>query len=1431
MIVFESMIVMEREKKMATGFVERLGRVVMVSSFVSGVLLGGVGGGVAEAGVPSHWVPDDGLGGYFQVGNWSDPDHWNNGTGTVPLTDHDVALGNSAIGHDPYTINLNINTTIESLSMLDSRATTRFVMSGRHLVVTDATNLHYGVLDVTSSTLTDDNGVDPQIGSIIFGDGILANRDLFYAHFKGSSQIRHLSGVSNRGNIVVEGTASNANLTVSHLGINNTGVVHFTSTGGGQAQLSITSGALINQVGGEVLFSDGTGGNKTRVLNGNLTNHGFVSVGSTTHFIKTGGLYENMGQFDVVGGKALSLAGGGTFRMSDGTLDNQGSFSLGAGSTFDFMGGVISGNAVVLSGSRLNLGAGAGSGVLNVFGGSQMSGDVNAGNTVNILGNTGHTTVTADDSFVNYGMINLSSTGGGHPRLVVGGGHELTNFGVFNFADGAGGNKNRYFSGDLVNNGLTHVSTGTYFDRVNGVYTNHGVFLVDAGKVFTINGGGRVFNQADGDFELNGTSNFNAMTFNYDGGLVIGSSAVTMSNSVFNIGVGSGDAGEFVMTGNSQLSGDIKAHQIVRVMGNTGHTTVTSAGSFDNAGLLYLSSTGGGHPRLIVGSDGILTNTGVLEFADGSGGNKNRYFAGHLLNDVGGDVLMGTHTYFDKTGGVYSNYGDFTVTSGKVFTINGGGQVFNQEDGIFTVNGSIAFNAMTLNFNGGDIVGNPLTLSNSRINFGASHTDTGEFVLTGGSIFSGHMKTNQVLRVMGNAGHTTVTTVGDVVNEGLVYLSSTGGGQPRLNMETGKMFMNQGVLDFADGSGGNKNRYFGGDLLNDGTVRVGTHTYFDRAGSVYTNNGQFEVVGGKTFTISGAHRFVQQGGQFVNDGTTGFTGMTFDYLGGSVVGSEAVRMSGGRLNMGVGSGDVGEFVMTGGGVLNGHLKANQVLRVMGNTGHTTVTTVGEVANHGLVYLSSTGGGQARLNMEADKAFMNQGVLDFADGSGGNKNRYFGGDLLNDGTVRVGTHTYFDRAGSVYTNNGQFEVVGGKTFTISGAHRFVQQGGQFVNDGTTGFTGMTFDYLGGSVVGSEAVRMSGGRLNMGVGSGDVGEFVMTGNGVFNGHLKANQTVRVMGNTGHTTVTTVGDVINDGLVYLSSTGGGQPRLNMEAGKTFTNHGVLDFADGSGGNKSRYFGGNLNNATGGLVKIGTTTYFDRADGDFDNHGDLVLEGGKLVMTGDTFTNHVGGVVSGNGTLNGTGLVSFVNLGTFSVGASVGQINVTGDFEQGASGIIAVELDAGLTADRLAISGDAILEGRLEIDLLGGYDGVVGSVYTVLTADEIFGVFDTLGLADVTSGTFLRLFYEESAVRVAVISEAYLGDTDGDFDVDQDDLDNVMAHLGSDSYVGDGTGDGVTNLDDLFAVRNNFGRVAPVVAIPEPGVLGLLLIGGMMVGHRRRQ
>jgi hypothetical protein len=136
-------------------------------------------------------------------------------------------------------------------------------------------------------------------------------------------------------------------------------------------------------------------------------------------------------------------------------------------------------------------------------------------------------------------------------------------------------------------------------------------------------------------------------------------------------------------------------------------------------------------------------------------------------------------------------------------------------------------------------------------------------------------------------------------------------------------------------------------------------------------------------------------------------------------------------------------------------------------------------------------------------------------------------------------------------------------------------------------------------------------------------------------------------------------------------------------------------------------------GTIQFGGT--FNQTAGQTD------LNGGSLESVpyhNPTFVFN-GGMLKGNGTI--TGNVTN-NAGTVACGLSPGTITVTGNYQQGAAGTLAVEL-AGLAAgtqyDQLQITGTASLNGSMTAVLTDGFVPDVDDTFTVISAGAVTGSF----------------------------------------------------------------------------------------------------------------
>jgi hypothetical protein len=111
-----------------------------------------------------------------------------------------------------------------------------------------------------------------------------------------------------------------------------------------------------------------------------------------------------------------------------------------------------------------------------------------------------------------------------------------------------------------------------------------------------------------------------------------------------------------------------------------------------------------------------------------------------------------------------------------------------------------------------------------------------------------------------------------------------------------------------------------------------------------------------------------------------------------------------------------------------------------------------------------------------------------------------------------------------------------------------------------------------------------------------------------------------------------------------------------------------------------------------------------------------------------------------SGTVIGNVTNNGTVSPWDSPGALNVTGNYSQGATGTLDIEISTLASYDRLEITGTADLNGFLDVILLG-YTGQANDQFVILSSDGLSGVFSGINFNGSTSSlgsalTFLTLY-----------------------------------------------------------------------------------------------
>ena len=196
------------------------------------------------------------------------------------------------------------------------------------------------------------------------------------------------------------------------------------------------------------------------------------------------------------------------------------------------------------------------------------------------------------------------------------------------------------------------------------------------------------------------------------------------------------------------------------------------------------------------------------------------------------------------------------------------------------------------------------------------------------------------------------------------------------------------------------------------------------------------------------------------------------------------------------------------------------------------------------------------------------------------------------------------------------------------------------------------------------------------------------------------------------------VNQGTLQATGTGG----ITLPTGP-FTTSGNVSISSGSTLNRSGDY-----TQTGGSTAV---------NGVLDASGTVDLQGGSLTGNGEIRAN-----------VNNT-------LGTVLPGQSPGTLNISGDYTQNGNGKLSIEI-AGLAQgseyDLLAVSGNALLGGTLEVTL-NGYTPTDGNEFTILTAASISGDFSALQFPTFNGSSF-ELIVDSNGGTVKLVAAPAIPD-----------------------------------------------------------------------------
>jgi hypothetical protein len=632
------------------------------------------------------------------------------------------------------------------------------------------------------------------------------------------------------------------------------------------------------------------------------------------------------------------------------------------------------------------------------------------------------------------------------------------------------------------------------------------------------------------------------------------------------------------------------------------------------------------------------------------------------------------------------------------------------------VSGDTSFvnrHALNISSEGDLLIEAPTTVGNSgpsafiNVNFGG---------LSNFGVLINQLATINNKGILANSGVLENRVGGAIVNER--RLENRAGGFLFIN--AGSTLVSQETLAIISNAAG-------ATISNFGTV---THTAF--------KGGFFNAGVLSNFGILTADNLTNQGTATNTQvlSTTGFTNNTgtLKNLAGSW------EATGGLSNSGSVTNAFGALLTTFRDLDNTGVVTNQGVvvyrgRIRNKAGGTFTNAVGATLDNHFV---------GTLRNEAGATFLNLGTITHGEHHSGFSNA---GVFKNAGTLALSDVALFNSG--PFTNSGAITMVLGS----------VQNTGTLINTGVLDQPAASFS----SFI-NDGVVTNTGTMNL-VNFVNNSNFFTNGTG---GTLQLNQFTSQFGttdatNAGHlqnrvgATLTNNTDLINTSVI--DNTG----RLINSTGATIRNDLFL-----------HNFGRGAVINDGEIINPGLIITFERAT--FENRG--VLQGGGTMIVGDrsVFTNRsTGGValtgitvrgtlqndgvvivpsngflfVQDGGTLAGTGLIfgNVESAGTTSPGNSVGQATILGDYMQDATGRLLMELggDAPGEYDSLTVTADLILDGTLDIDLVGGFTPSFGDSFALLTGfDSRAGEFRFAALPSLSPGLFWGLTYDDPGRQI---------------------------------------------------------------------------------------
>ncbi len=727
------------------------------------------------------------------------------------------------------------------------------------------------------------------------------------------------------------------------------------------------------------------------------------------------------------------------------------------------------------------------------------------------------------------------------------------------------------------------------------------------------------------------------------------------------------------------------------------------------SGTLTLSGLGGGTGATFNVATGATLNL------DG-GGNNNSY-TGTYTSTGGGTVLLASGSFASGNTQATINF------PGSNFQWTGGSLLNVANAGVINLSGADTKVASTLVNNGTILFGGTGPLSGYTP---SGYAGSFNLVNAAGAtvkLLSDNGPTNYTF---GSSNLSGAGFGGTISNSGLLW-KAAGTGVSTLSPQNVSYNSTSGTI-----------RVDAGTLVLPGLgVSTGATTFQIAAGAVLNldgggNNatyvGTLTASGGGTVLLAGGGNLSAQNAPI----TINFPDAMFQWTGGlmrEVINSAVINLAGpdskvmshvtnnGTILFG-GTGPLVGYSASGyGGSFTLDNPVSGVVKILGDDGPTNLT----FGNAG----SGIGGFGGTIN--------NRGLFWKAGGTGRTtlSNQSVGFSNVG-GTIQVDSGTLVLPGSGVSTGGGIFNVAVGATldlngggtnanfvgtYTGGGGGTVLFAGGQINNNDllTFNFPGAMFQWTAG---GMQVGLINSGTMNL-AGPGSKSLVRLANNGIFNvGGSGAFGIGDTFSNSASGTIALLGDApINGGII--SNAGifrkNGPTGATVIGSNTFNNTGTVTLQTGS-----VQFSSFTNSATV-QVMSGTAISFT---GYHQTGGTLQLDNTTATAGVNGFTFD-GGTVTGNGTLVG----NVTNNASLTIGSTNGGgsgVTITGNYAQFISSTLNVNIGGNSAGafGMLTITGNAHIDGALNVNLVNGWKFRVGDTYRILTARTFDGLTDFRGV-----------------------------------------------------------------------------------------------------------